>query len=683
MANLRDHSPVVIEDFNGLWSRGDPESVPSDHFIQADNIQYTHSSFETRNPINLYQSGGTPVLTNIIRCYNYVMQTGQSILALTTGGNIYHLKGNSNMLGPILTIPEMEDFGFISYAGRAYITPFKSYQDEHGLWQEKGLPTEFVYVYTGDGTPAKKVAGDPPSNGGKQQMIAFNSPGDGVVTAGVHLIGVRYGDTGALAPNVLIPVNAVGGKMIQLMNIPLGTEPRVIYMTPKLDLSNVDTSQYRNFTYYKVGPIGNAAWTQELINVPDTALSGAISAGFSYPDNGAMTADSLSSANAQGHSDIGFHIVGVVYETNTGYLTAPGPEWYAATTYVKNQNGVTITNIPIAPAGENVVKRHLVSTKAIPFYSGYDKGYQFFFIPGGEIDDNTTTSKTVSYYDADLVSDASHLSDNFSAMKAGVALNVYHNRLVLVGEYDNPSVARLSAPSEPESFSQVDGLITAPLDGNPLTNVQEFRDIMYLFKKTRTYAYNDNNDEPVTWMPEQVIDEAIGAPVHGIATVLDSGGVNIDFLLIADISGLMLFNGTYARPELSWKIENFWFSMDRNEFRKIQIVNDSISKRIWLTQPDPYRNRILYADYGNGLDAKSIRWARWPFNAFINSICLIEVSKLIIGTVASGTFDGGLMYMPTTPVAPDVNHSDAYHIGASVIFTGIPDPTVVTAYIGG
>jgi hypothetical protein len=49
MPGTRDHDPLVIEEFGGLWQRGDPESAPSDHFIQADNIQYIHSGCETRD----------------------------------------------------------------------------------------------------------------------------------------------------------------------------------------------------------------------------------------------------------------------------------------------------------------------------------------------------------------------------------------------------------------------------------------------------------------------------------------------------------------------------------------------------------------------------------------------------------------------------------------------------------
>jgi hypothetical protein len=195
---------------------------------------------------------------------------------------------------------------------------------------------------------------------------------------------------------------------------------------------------------------------------------------------------------------------------------------------------------------------------------------------------------------------------------------------------DNRSVALISAPGEPEAISKVDGLIITPLDGSPLTNAQEFRDILYLFKKTRTYAYSDNFDEPATWV-EEVLDQGIGAPVHGIAAVLDSGGVNTDFLLIVDWSGLVLFNGTYSRPELTFKIEDFWKVIDRNWFSKIQIANDSIGKKIYITLPHPFKQFVLHADYGNGIDAKNIRWAKWIFDSKVTSLCLIETNKLIIG----------------------------------------------------
>jgi hypothetical protein len=605
MPGLRDHEPIVIESFNGLWDRGDAESCPSDHFTQADNIQYFHSGFKTRDAIDRYQNENV-ALGRIVRVYNYVMQTGQSLLVLREGGDIFHIIGSSTVYGPVLSIAEMTDFGCVAYNGRAYITPFTSTANTQGINSEKGLEDEFVYVYKGDGTLARKAAGFPPTNGGYLPFIAFNSASDGAVTKGIHVVAVSF-DGGQLGPEIFPVVDAPGDKQIQLTNIPLGlpgTLSRTIAMTHAINVKDYVADQ-TSYTYYTVITIADNTTTSIKVNVTDASLAAVYGPGIG------------------------------LYETDTGYLTAPGPEYYAGMTYVDIRKAVKVTNIPISP-NSFVTKRHLVSTKWIPEYNGDQRGFQFFFIPEGTLDNNTATELEVSYYDSDLISDASHLLDNFSEIPAMVNLNIYHGRMVGVAEFDNPSVARISAAGEPEAINQVDGLIIAPLDGNPLTNCQEFRDILYLFKKTRTLAYSDNSEEPAAWEVD-VIDQAVGAPVHGVATVLDSGGVNVDFLLIADISGLMLFNGTYARPELSWKIEDYWFSLVQNDFRYIQMVNDSLGKKIWLTLPPPIRHKVLHADYGNGMDAKNIRWAQWIFDAKISTVTLIDVNRLILGALEDAT----------------------------------------------
>jgi hypothetical protein len=542
MARTRDHEPLVIENFDGWWNRGDPESAPSNHFIQADNIQYFHSGVETRDGLINYITNALPVF-KVLRIYNYVTMKGQTLLILVkdsaaaADGKIYHVDNPSSMPAtPILTITGMEDFGFVAINGRAYITPFKTYTDDHGVKYQLGLIDQYLWVYKGDQSPARKAAGPPP----------------------------------------------------------LPTDPL---------------------------PQNHRLLVQNGVDMTPLQVT-----------------------------DEGLHILAVVFETDTGYLTAPGPLETVTGPSLFGKlifdgfHKINVGNIPLG--GPTVVKRHLVSTKAIFEYNGNESGYQFFFIPGGTIPNLASTGHILhSYFDLDLVSDASHLIDNFSEIPAGVNLNTYHSRLIIVGEYgtpetraglpagivDNRSIARVSNPGEPESISKIDGLIIAPLDGNALTNCQEFRDVLYLFKKTRTFSYTDNNDVPATWQ-EEVMDQGIGAPVHGIATVLDTGGVNADFLLIVDWSGLMLFNGTYAQPEMTYKIEDFWRSLDRNEFHQIQIVNDSINKKVWISLPEPYRKELLHANYQNGMAANSIRWAKWIFDVKAFTIALIQTDRLVIGT---------------------------------------------------
>jgi hypothetical protein len=496
---LRDHSGVVIEDFNGWWDRGDDESCPIDHFTQADNIQYFFSGFETRDGLTPYLTGAT-TLGAVLRIHPYTMQTQESLLVLVAGGSIYHVTGPTTVLGPILTIATMTDFNCVSWAGRAYITPF--FTDSDGY--EKGLQNEFLYVYSGTGV-ARKAAGNPPS---------------GAITVA----------------------------------------------------------------------------------------------------NGAA-----------GTTDEGIHVFGVVFESNTGWLSAPAAFRMFTTSPTFS---VSFTTVPIS-AQSHITKRHIVATKVIPtsVWNGDLDGFQFFYIPGATINDNvTTTLSNISFYDLDLLEDASHLLDNFSEIPAGVGITIYHSRLVLTTTFTDISIAYVSAPGEPEAFNQVDGVLIVPLDGLPVTNCQEFRDVLYLFKRTRTWGYSDNQDVPATWQ-STIIDQGIGAPVHGVAEVLDSGGVNADFLLIADFSGLMLFNGSYSDTPLSYKIDDYWDAMERLDYEQIQIVNDSLTKRIWMTVPDPNRYHVLHANYEEGLDPEKIKWAKWIYDAKISSLCLTNINRLIVGAI--------------------------------------------------
>lgn len=617
---LRDHDPIVIEEFNGLWDRGDADSVPQDHFSDCNNIQFIQSGFKTRDGLDTYRA-----VPNIVRIYNYVMQTGESLLILDGSGRIYHSINETTLYGPILTITGMTDFGFIPVAGRAYITPFFTETNALGVKSQRGMQNQFLYVYKGDGTNARKAAGPAPTNTSKKPFTAFNSQTDGVWTKGIHLLAVAY-NGGILGTEVFPAVNAPGDKQITLVNIPIGpggTTSRTIVATRAIDPKDYNPDQ-TTYTYYTAVTISDNTTTTKDLSIADAALTAVYAPGATAaPVTSALLAKNSATA---GHNDFGFRLIGVVYETDTGYLTAPGPEFFASVTSVDINKSIDISNIPISP-NSYVTKRHLVSTKTIPDYNGDQIGYQFFFIPEGTIENNTATTKNVSFFDSDLLEDASHLIDNFAEIPAGVNLTTYHGRLVLSASYTDISVTRLSAPGEPEAIDQVDGLIIVPLDGNPLTNAQEFRDILYLFKKTRTIGYVDNGDVPSSWGPV-IIDQGIGAPVHGIGTVLDSGGVNIEYLLIADYSGMMLFNGAYTRPELSWKIKDLWTTIERNDFNLINVVNDSLSEIMYIVLPD---GRILVGDYQNGINPKDIRWTPWSFDVQALTVTLVETNKLVIG----------------------------------------------------
>jgi len=498
---LRDHSPIVISSFEGLWQRGDKDNTPLDNFQDCNNIKFIgQSSFGTRDGIGVHQSVTTP-LSNIKRIYNYPTPDGNTLIVLAENssgsGEIYHVVNSTTIHGPLLTIATMTDFGFIPYAGRGYITPFTTTVEE-GLNVEKGITGEFLYVYAGDGTAARKAAGVAP--------------------------------TGALT-------------------------------------------------------IANGA---------------------------------------AGNTDAGFHLFGVVFETNSGYLTSIG-----AITSFTTSAALSVSFSVIPTGGATVTKRHLVATKVITDYNGNTTGYQFFFLPDGEIADNTTTVlNNVSFFDADLLDDASHLIDNYAEIPAGVGLTLYHNRLCLCTTFDDISLILVSAIGEPEAISQIDGLIVVPPDGNPITNMEELRDVLYVTKRARTVSFVDNGDEPSSW-PLVTVDNALGSSVHGIATVLDSGSSSVDYLIIATYQGICLFNGRYITPELSWKVEDLWKNLERNDFNKIQVVNAPIQKEIYTILPD---KRLLVGNYANGMEPKRIRWTPWSFLMELNTVAIVNIDDIIFGS---------------------------------------------------
>lgn len=502
MGTLRDHNSIVIEDFNGLWQRGDVDNTPLDHFSDCENIKFKgEKSFATRDGVGISQDVAVP-LNNVKRIYNYPTPTGNTLIVLTYDiltniGKIHHVKNSTTVYGPLLSIAGMVDFAFISYAGRGYISPF-GYFITGDLNIEKGLEGEFLYVYAGDGTAARKAAGSP-----------------------------------------------IAGTM--------------------------------------------------------TVANG-----------------------AAGHTDPGFHIFAFVSETVSGYLAAPG----LITTFVTAAgNSVSFGSVD-ASGDPNVTKRHLVATKAITGYNGDPTGYTFYFVPNATIDNNTDAFlNNISFYDADLLDDASHLIDNYTTIPAGAALTLYHDRLCLATTFTDISIILVSTAGEPEAISQIDGIIAVPPDGNPITNMQELRDVLYVTKRSRTVSFTDNGDVPSSW-PLVTVDNALGSFVHGIATVLDSGSSSVDFLIICTYQGISLFNGRYVTPELSWKIEDYWKNLDRNEFRRIQIINAPIQKEIYAVLPT---RKILVGNYANGLDPKKIRWAPWSYIMGINSIAIHNVDEIVLG----------------------------------------------------
>ena len=503
--SVRDHSPLPMGPFKGLWNRGDPENVPLDHFQSINNLLRVGKNWKTRPGIGISQTIVAP-LKNIKRGYNFPRLTSNDEIVLvenaTTGnGEIYHIvnDGTNTVYGPLLTKALMTDFAFVPYASRGYISPFGTFQTGD-INIQKGLQNEFLYVYKGDGTATRKAAG--------------------------------------------------------------------------------------------IGPT-------------DTPLTIA---------NGAA-----------GHTDAGFHLFGTVYEYDTGYLS-PIKQITGFTTSPNN----SVSFAAIQTTGDpTVVRVHLVATIKIPSYDGNNEGYQFFFLPGGTVNNGTLVLNNISFFDQDLLDDASHLLDDFTEIPAGCGLSIYHDRLILNTTFNDINICLVSAEGEPEAISQVDGLLAIAPESSPLTCTQELRDVLYVGRRTKVIGYNDNGDVPSTW-PGNIIDTGRGWPVHGIATVLDSGGSTVDYLIVANFSGVMIFNGKFNFPPISYKISSDWAAQNRNLYRLIQLVVLSTETKnfIYIVLPD---GRLAVADYADGLNYKDICWSFLTFYVTVNCVLIVNIDDVVVG----------------------------------------------------
>jgi hypothetical protein len=330
----------------------------------------------------------------------------------------------------------------------------------------------------------------------------------------------------------------------------------------------------------------------------------------SPPVGAAMTA---TDSPDPGSVEKGKHLFAVAFETVTGFITKPGPTVYTLYT-APGEKKVVIANIPTGPAG--TVARHLLSTRVLPdTYAGDQGGQEYFFVPDGRIGDNFTTSFTLSFFDSDLQDSADWLMDELASIPAGAGIGIYGSRMVVWGPDDDESKVWVSKAGYPESFDATEGFFRAfPGDaGGGVRNCVEFRGNLYILKAQRTYATQETGDEPAFWIVTS-IDAGVGTEVHGVAKILDLSGTALDAFVIADRSGLLMFNGTFAGNILTAAIDDIWSRINKSAFHTVEVVLDPIRKLGYVAVPldnATLPSHILVADYQNGIE--NIRWTTWTF----------------------------------------------------------------------
>jgi hypothetical protein len=490
---------------------------------------------------------------------------------------------------------------------------------------------------------------DYPGNDGMVRQRVYISNISGTTT--VFLLGLDH--NGSFFQQEISPVLATNPSAL-LLNI--GTP---LYSPPiDFDYVNINGRAYITFSYATVGINPGAA---SIYMFDGTNFR---PAGGTRPSTGAWAITAI----AGGATDIGHHSVAVAFESDTGFISSltfypPGIDITAGNQIIHN------VSLPIGPAG--TVARRIYVSLSNSISSVSPTGTQI--IPpvflAIRVADNVTTTVDINPPDSTLLADGTYLFRIFDQIPCGVGIGKYHNRMVIWGFPTEtitlrtggsnfsaltvkltPNTILFSNVGDPETFDTLNGYVV--IDTNEpqaimsytgialelgITACQEYRDICYAFKWTRTIALTDNGNVPATWTP-QVIDEGSGAFVNGVMTVLDTGGVNYEYCIICNETGMYTFNGLFVRPEITWKIADLWKIMimapgDNTKFYfgKFYPVLDTINKKIYFGAQFPVGTAggetgftLLLCDYSNSFIgataytagknfSDAVKWSVWGF----------------------------------------------------------------------
>lgn len=336
-----------------------------------------------------------------------------------------------------------------------------------------------------------------------------------------------------------------------------------------------------------------------------------VAGGVAPPPVGMVAAE-----GAVGNFDKGIHLFAVSYETISGYITP-----FGSSCAISSESGgkkVDLSSIPTGPIG--TVARVIMATKDVSVngvFSGDYNNQTWYFIPGGRIPDNSATTKTVEFFDADLQAESSYLLDQMGAIPAGVGVNIYRGRLVIWGEDVNESIVRASAIGQPESFDEADGFATInPGDsGGGVRFCFEYRTQLICCKSQRSYITQDNGDNAGFWKVD-ALDKSVGTECHGVGKILDFGEDVRDRAFIADRSGLQLYTGTFSDTEVTSNISDIWDRINKKVFHKVEVAVDPLKGLTYVACPldnATENNAIILVDWSEGLSVENIRFTIWEF----------------------------------------------------------------------
>jgi hypothetical protein len=457
------------------------------------------------------------------------------------------------------------------------------------------------------------------------------------ISSGNGEVRTRYGFTKSITTSFSIRRTAVykrqgeASRLLILDSTGKLYDASVSLVTPILNIASM--TDFSLLTFYNRAYIsphdGSYGLSGEFVYVYQGSGTARKAAGVA-----AIGGFNVAFSASAGYTEAGTHILAVCYETDSGFITPPGPTSFP-TIEADGAHQLSLTNIPTGPTGTS--KRHIIASRAIQDYDGNQDGYEMFFVPNGTLNNNSDTTLTIDFFDADLQESADYTFDQLDEIPAVAFLSAYKGKACFGGSNADKSLVYVSKDNEPESVNSEAGFIVCdPHETEGVKCAVEFRDNLYITKGNpgHTYVTTDNGYEASTWNLT-TLDKGIGADINGLSQYLDSRGSNADFFMAADISGLYLFDGSYIRPELSYGIQNFWARINKAYFNKVQLIIDSKNFLIYVLVPldsATHPSHIFVGDYADGLAADKIIWHKWAFTSVSPVSIVVDINSTTAAT---------------------------------------------------
>lgn len=375
-------------------------------------------------------------------------------------------------------------------------------------------------------------------------------------------------------------------------------------------------------------------------------------------------------STVSGNLGLGTYLISMCYETESGFITAPGPEVF---TVLDSPGGFkfNLANISVGPPG--TIARRILITKSIPpdIYDGNQYGYEFFFCPGGRIPDNTTTFiNELNFFDDDLVDSADYLFDNLATIPCGLGLTIYNNRMCIWGIPSFEHYVFISKSVFVEIFDQTAGMLFLdPSDAiSSITNVVDHETSLFLQTQDRTYVTVDTGENPNTWRCDP-LDKAIGAEVFSVSKILDSRGTSVKRFFQGDKSGIYTYEGGgFQDPAFTVNISDLWDRINKKQFNKVVVVDDPENKTLYACVPldtatEP--SHIIVGDYNNGFNrygqlvGAQVRWSLWTFPWQVSHIA-IDTNHDVETVFKQSGFEGNIYLQDSTADLDDNTRITSY-----------------------